>query len=31
LKLRDKLAGQAVNGPFGEIVANTYAPRVSQS
>ena len=31
LKLRDKLAGQALTGPFGEIVANTYVPRVSQS
>jgi len=31
LKLRDKLAGQTLTGPFGEIVANTYVPRVSQS
>jgi alkanesulfonate monooxygenase len=29
--LQGRLPGQAVNGPFGEIVANTYAPRVSQS
>jgi alkanesulfonate monooxygenase len=29
--LQNKLPGQALNGPFGEIVANTYAPRVSQS
>ncbi|MGY4830996.1 FMNH2-dependent alkanesulfonate monooxygenase [Sphaerotilaceae bacterium SBD11-9] len=31
LALRDKLAGQVLTGPFGEIVANTYVPRVSQS
>jgi alkanesulfonate monooxygenase len=31
LKLQDKLAGQALTGPFGEIVANTYVPRASQS
>ena len=31
LKLRDKLAGANLTGPFGEVVANTYVPRVSQS
>jgi alkanesulfonate monooxygenase len=31
LKLRDKLAAQNLTGPFGEIVANTYVPKVSQS
>jgi alkanesulfonate monooxygenase len=31
LKLRDKLAAQNLTGPFGEIVANTYVPRASQS
>jgi alkanesulfonate monooxygenase len=31
LALRDKLAGQHLTGPFGEIVANTYVPKVSQS
>jgi alkanesulfonate monooxygenase len=31
LQLREKLAGQALTGPFGEIVANTYVPKVSQS
>jgi len=30
-KLRQKLAGTALNGPFGEVVANNYLPRVSQS
>lgn len=30
-KLRDKLPGTALNGPFGEVVANNYLPRVSQS
>ena len=31
LKLRDKLAGANLTGPFGEVIANTYVPRVSQS
>jgi alkanesulfonate monooxygenase len=31
LQLREKLAGTALTGPFGEIVANTYVPKVSQS
>ena len=26
-KLRDKLPGRAGTGPFGEVVANSYAPR----
>ncbi|MGV8805620.1 MAG: FMNH2-dependent alkanesulfonate monooxygenase [Polaromonas sp.] len=30
-KLRQRLAGSAANGPFGEVVANEYLPRVSQS
>ena len=30
-KLRAKLPGQVLNGPFGEVVANDYLPRVSQS
>ncbi len=30
-KLRDKLPGRGLNGPFGEVVANDYLPRVSQS
>ena len=30
-KLREKLSGQVLNGPFGEVVANEYLPRVSQS
>ncbi|MFI5446121.1 FMNH2-dependent alkanesulfonate monooxygenase [Polaromonas sp. UC242_47] len=30
-KLRDSLSGQGLNGPFGEVVANDYLPRVSQS
>lgn len=30
-KLRQKLPGQVLNGPFGEVVANEYLPRVSQS
>lgn len=29
--LRQKLPGQVLNGPFGEVVANDYLPRVSQS
>jgi alkanesulfonate monooxygenase len=31
LDLQRKLPGQALTGPFGEIVANTYVPRASQS
>ena len=27
LALRERLAGQAVTGPFGEVVANNYLPR----
>jgi alkanesulfonate monooxygenase len=30
-KLRQKLPGRVFNGPFGEVVANDYLPRVSQS
>jgi alkanesulfonate monooxygenase len=30
-KLRQNLSGQVLNGPFGEVVANEYLPRVSQS
>jgi alkanesulfonate monooxygenase len=30
-KVRDRLPGQAVNGPFGETVANVYMPRAAQS
>lgn len=30
-KLREKLSGRVLNGPFGEVVANDYLPRVSQS
>ena len=30
-RLRQKLSGQVLNGPFGEVVANDYLPRVSQS
>ena len=30
-KLRQKLPGSVLNGPFGEVVANDYLPRVSQS
>lgn len=30
-KLRQRLSGQVLNGPFGEVVANEYLPRVSQS
>lgn len=29
--LRQKLPGQALSGPFGEVVANSYLPRVAQS
>lgn len=31
LELQQKLPGQALTGPFGEVVANTYVPRASQS
>ena len=31
LKLRHKLTGNELTGPFGEVVANNYLPRVSQS
>ncbi|HSV54364.1 MAG TPA: alkanesulfonate monooxygenase, partial [Burkholderiaceae bacterium] len=31
LSLRAKLPGRALNGPFGEVVANNYVPRASQS
>lgn len=31
LQLREKLASHNLTGPFGEIVANTYVPKVSQS
>lgn len=31
LELQQKLPGQALTGPFGEVVANTYIPRVAQS
>ncbi|WP_295958538.1 FMNH2-dependent alkanesulfonate monooxygenase [Rhodoferax sp.] len=30
-KLQDQLPGQRLTGPFGEVVANEYLPRVSQS
>ncbi|TWO70714.1 FMNH2-dependent alkanesulfonate monooxygenase [Caenimonas sedimenti] len=30
-QLRDSLPGRSLNGPFGEVVANSYVPRVSQS
>ncbi|CAN5187341.1 FMNH2-dependent alkanesulfonate monooxygenase [soil metagenome] len=30
-KLRQKLPGSGLTGPFGEVVANSYLPRVSQS
>jgi alkanesulfonate monooxygenase len=29
--LRDKLPGTGLTGPFGEVVANSYVPRASQS
>jgi alkanesulfonate monooxygenase len=29
--LRDKLPGQRLSGPFGEVVANHFVPKVSQS
>jgi alkanesulfonate monooxygenase len=31
INLRERLAGQVLTGPFGEVVANTYVPKVSQS
>lgn len=31
VQLQEKLSGQAVNGPFGEVVGNNYLPRASQS
>ena len=31
LELREKLPGGALTGPFGEVVANTFVPRASQS
>ena len=31
LTLRQKLSGHGLTGPFGEVVANHYLPRVSQS
>ena len=31
LELQTRLAGQTLTGPFGEIVANSYVPKVSQS
>ena len=31
LALRERLGGQVLTGPFGEIVANSYVPRASQS
>ena len=30
-KLRERLSGPAIAGPFGEAVANAYVPRASQS
>jgi alkanesulfonate monooxygenase len=30
-RLRQKLPGRVLGGPFGEVVANDYLPRVSQS
>jgi len=30
-RVRDKLAGPSVGGPFGEAVANVFVPRASQS
>ncbi|MDB5931970.1 MAG: Alkanesulfonate monooxygenase [Polaromonas sp.] len=30
-KLREKLPGTGLTGPFGEVVANNYLPRASQS
>jgi alkanesulfonate monooxygenase len=31
LELREKLSGQQLTGPFGEVVGNNYLPRASQS
>jgi alkanesulfonate monooxygenase len=31
LEVRSKLPGQSLTGPFGEIVANTWVPKASQS
>jgi alkanesulfonate monooxygenase len=31
LAVQEKLPGQALTGPFGEVVGNNYLPRVSQS
>ena len=31
LELREKLSGQHLTGPFGEVVGNYYLPRASQS
>ncbi|HEY5579682.1 MAG TPA: FMNH2-dependent alkanesulfonate monooxygenase [Rhodoferax sp.] len=31
VSLREKLAGQQLTGPFGEVVGNNYLPRASQS
>jgi alkanesulfonate monooxygenase len=31
LSLRERLPQQHLTGPFGEIVANHYVPRASQS
>jgi alkanesulfonate monooxygenase len=31
LDIQNKLPGRTLTGPFGEIVANTYVPKVSQS
>lgn len=30
-RVREKLPGQALSGPFGEVVGNQYVPRASQS
>jgi alkanesulfonate monooxygenase len=30
-RVRGKLPGRALNGPFGEVVANNYVPQASQS
>ena len=30
-RVRDKLPGRTLNGPFGETVANTFVPQASQS
>ena len=30
-RVRERLPGNALNGPFGEVVANHYVPRASQS